>query len=340
MTFDELQRKAHSITESEYEALNKDVRRNLRTALNESRGRLRALYDGMDGVPPVDYYIVAAQSGRLRRLQDELAGLYSRAADRNVTIITGAASLAVSNAYYRHQYALVFVTSLLPGAGLSFTALPPEVIAATVYGTAQSIRDGYGVLADYVPKSGTFIESVLDRNRAADIDKIRIAVTQALTQGEGYPRAARRLKAVFDTTATNAARIIRTEGHRAQMAGQYAMTMQAKEQGLAVVRQIDSVLDSRTRAQSATVDGRTEDEDGYFTYPGGVKVKYPGNSGVAKWDINDREAVIDVVEGVEPTVRRGRNPVTGKTEIMSYRSFDEWAAANGLTRNVYGELIR
>jgi len=99
------------------------------------------------------------------------------------------------------------------------------------------------------------------------------------------------------------------------------------------------VIGDRTRPQSAQVDGRMENDDGFFKYPGGALVKIPGNSGVPGWDINDRESVINIIDGVPPTTRRARDPVTGETDIISFRSFDEWAKENGLTRNRYGQLL-
>jgi hypothetical protein len=137
----------------------------------------------------------------------------------------------------------------------------------------------------------------------------------------------------------NAERIIRTETHRTRSLGHYAASQDAKSQGARIRRQIVSVLDDRTRAQSAAVDGRYENEDGLFLYPGGVLVAVPGDSGVPGWDINDRESVIDVVEGWDPETRRARNPATGENEVIGMQSFREWADAVGLRRNRYGELV-
>ena len=338
MTLRELQEQGYDITEREYMALHGRVTRELRTALDESRRRIRELYDALDSVKPEDYYVTAVRLNRLTRLQDDLVTAYNVAARRSGAAIQNAAELAITNAYYRQQFALVLGTSVLDDVNMVFAALPGDVVQASVYGTATRIGERYGVASDYIPKSGTFLKAVLDRNKAADVDKIRTAITQALTLGEGYQKAAGRIKTILDTTATNAERIIRTEGHRNQTAGQYAMTQEARAQGVEVRRQILSVLDSRTRPQSVIVDGRMENDDGYFQYPGEL-VKIPGNSGKAKWDINDREAVIDVIDGVEPTVRRAKNPVTGESEIISFRSFDEWARGNGLNQNDYGQWV-
>jgi len=98
-------------------------------------------------------------------------------------------------------------------------------------------------------------------------------------------------------------------------------------------------LDDRTRPQSAQVDGQLEDENGQFTYPGGVKVTVPGNSGVPAWDINDRERTIDVVEGFEPESRRARDPVTGENEVIGFDRFEAWAESKGLRQNRYGQYV-
>lgn len=339
MTLSELQEQGYNITRREYMALNRRVADELRTALATARRELRKLYDKLDSVKPEDYYVTAVKFNRLTKLQDDLTKTYNAAARRSGTVIENASKVAISNSYYRQQFAMVLGTSVLDDVNMVFTTLPTEVIEASVYGTTAKIKEVYGKASDYVPKSGTFLKAVLDRNRTADVDKIRTAVTQALTMGEGYQKAAGRVKQILDTTASNAERIVRTEGHRNQMSGQYAMTQEARAEGVPVKRKIVSVLDDRTRPQSVQVDGQVENDDGFFVYPGGMLVKMPGNSGVPGWDINDREGVINVIEGLEPTTRRVRDPVTGKTDIISYRSFDEWAKENGLTKNQYGQLV-
>lgn len=304
MTLKELQEQGYDITREEYMALHGRVTSELKTALDDSRRKLRKLYDKLDSVKPEDYYVTAVKYNRLSKLEDDLIKAYKAAARKSGTAIKNASELAISNSYYRQQFAATLGVSTLEDVNMIFTTLPEEVVKTSVYGTATKFNEKFGKPNDYVAKSGTLLEAVLDKNRQADVDKIRTAVTQALTNGEGYQKASGRIKKVLDTTATNAERIMRTEGHRNQLSGQYAMTQQAREQGVNMVRQIVSVLDSRTRPQSAQVDGLKENEDGVFIYPGGVPVRVPGNSGVPGWDINDREAVIDVIDGVEPTTRR------------------------------------
>jgi hypothetical protein len=87
------------------------------------------------------------------------------------------------------------------------------------------------------------------------------------------------------------------------------------------------------------MDGQRVGVDEPFTYPNGVKAFTPGTTGIAKYDINDRETVIDIIDGESPKIRRGRNPITGENEVFSYKSFSSWAKENGLTKNKYGELL-
>ena len=135
------------------------------------------------------------------------------------------------------------------------------------------------------------------------------------------------------------------------MAGQYATMKALQSEGVEARRMIVSVLDTRTRPQSGYVDGKFEDADGYFHYPGDVLVSIPGNSGRPEWDINDREAVVMSIEGTPPEIRRGRNPVftedgkaiskteKGKSDIIAWTSFDDWMKTNGLKYNKNGVMI-
>jgi len=41
---------------------------------------------------------------------------------------------------------------------------------------------------------------------------------------------------------------------------------------------------------------------------------------------NCRCTVIDVVEGLPPQIRRAKDPVTGKTDIINFTTYDEWKA--------------
>lgn len=337
MTYQEANKSAYNLTAREMGKVEDMMVDDYNTALKEINRKLRKVYNEiLDGVKPDRYYAVMTKYNRLKNLNKEIQSAYMKHARAAGRKIEASSKLAISNAYYRNMY-------LIEWSGKEiFTVLPDEVIKASVYGTPQEwerIAKRFGDQEKYLPQSGTLLDELIKKRRPQVLSDIEGGIRQSLIQGEGYRKTARKIRDVMGTDINNALRITRTEGHRNMMQGSYAASQRAKSQGVDITRQIVSVLDDRTRPQSAQVDGLKENEDGVFIYPGGVEVAVPGNSGVAKWDIHDRESVINLVDDIEPTTRRARDPVTGETDIISFRRFDEWAKENGLTRNRYGQLL-
>lgn len=99
-----------------------------------------------------------------------------------------------------------------------------------------------------------------------------------------------------------------------------------------------AVKDDRTRKQSIQVDGEIANEEGKFRYPDG-SYYYPGETGRPQWDIQDREEVIPLDEEYPPESQIERDPSTGQNVIMPYRSFEEYAKDNNLTKNRYGQYL-
>lgn len=350
MTFREIQRQGIEITEKEYLKMLRVVNKNYKEALDKIRKEIKKLYvEVLSGVDPERYYAVASKFNRLVKLQKQIADEYIKASNKSARAITEASNIAIANNFYRQQFSIKFGSSVLEDVNMPFTLLNKEVIDISVFGTDnvwKSISEStidrlskkFGDLTRYQPKHGTLIDTLLN-NRQRDLVKLKNALTQGLINGESFTKTSTKVKNILGTTASNAERIVRTEGHRNMMSAQMASNQFAKSEGVEAVRMIDSTLDGRTRPQSASVDGQKENEDGFFVYPGGVLVSSPGNSGIARFDINDREVVITAVEGVPPKLRRARNPVTGKTEIISYKSFNEWADEHGLKYNKFGRLV-
>lgn len=347
MTLERFQGAADADIDKQVMALNRALTGHYREARNQIQQELERLYARvLDGVDPDSYYAVAVKFDRLSKLQGQVRTAYLEAARKAGVTVREASSLAMSNSYYMNQYALSTTVGAAQGVTLGFNALPREVVELAVSGAAERFaelerkyRARLGPLNNYVPSSGSTLREILLNRRNADLKRVQDAVVQALIQGKSVSRATTDLTRSMAIARNNAERIIRTETHRTRSLGHYAASQDAKSRGARIRRQIVSVLDDRTRAQSASVDGQFEDESGQFTYPGGVKVTVPGNSGNPAWDINDRERVIDVVEGWEPETRRARNPATGENEVIGMQSFQSWAESVGLRRNRYGELV-
>lgn len=288
---------------------------------------------------PTFMYNEALKFDRLQSLKKKIQTEYIKSSIAVGNMTVEASKTAITNNFYAQQFALDFASPMK----LSFTVLNPKVVEISVLGTptvwnkiAKDVQDRisgkYGAIGNYQPKYGS-LSSILTKNRKADLLKIQSSITQGLIKGQSYQQTAKDIKKIFDTTASSALRIVRTESSRNMNAGAYASHNVAKDLGLDVVRMILSVLDDRTRDQSQTVDTKIENEEGYFLYPGGALVAFPGNSGKAKWDINDREVVIEVIEGELPETRMGRNPLTGENEEMSFKSYPEWMDSKGFTQN-------
>ncbi len=101
--------------------------------------------------------------------------------------------------------------------------------------------------------------------------------------------------------------------------------------------QLVETLDDRTRQQSISMDGNYANKEGKFEFPNGWH--YAGQSGVARYDINDRSTTINIDPEYKPSQRIARDPKTNKNKIQPYTNALDWAKANGLKRNKYGELL-
>ena len=344
MSWQSVNKQAYTINKRQTARLSKQITTEYFAALKTVNKDLRTLYlKILDGVRPEDYFSTVAKFDRLKKLNASIQKKYLSGANAAAVIQRRISEIAIAEIYYRQHYLSQWVASV------GFAPLNQAVIEISTLGTASAwqglseraqkkLANTWGDPTKYQPQHGTLTDLLL-RNRQADLLKLRREINQGLIQGDSFRKISRRIRKVFNTSVSNALGIARTEGHRNQMAGNFAMTNYARSKGVEAVRQIISTLDSTTREQSATVDSRKEDKNGLFTFPGGVKVAIPGNSGNPAWDINDRESVITIVVDVSPGTRTARNPVTGKVETISYVSFDDWAKNNGLKRSSSGKLI-
>jgi len=356
MTLSELNEAGFSSTQNEIKRFNSLLAKQYKTALDQIRTDIGEVYDKVIGnrspaqvaallkEEPAWLYVQANKFDRLQALQKKVQTEFIKASITAGNMTVESSKMAITNNFYRQQFSVMFANA--SPVSLSFTVLNPAVVEVSVLGTptvwnklgkqvADKIAEKYGTLGAYQPKYGT-LSSILTKNRRAQLDKIQTSITQGLIQGKSFTQTAKDVKNVLDSTASQALRVVRTESMRNMNAGAFANHNQAVSQGLEIQRQILSVLDDRTRVQSQTVDTRIENEDGFFVYPGGLLVSFPGNSGVAAYDINDRETVAGIIDGQSPELRRGRNPISGKNEIMSFKDYPTWMKDNGFTQNKTG----
>lgn len=283
---------------------------------------------------PQDFFNISIQFNRLANLEKSI-GIQLKSLGRQVRKITADASkLAIANNYYRQQYATNWLDPY------SFTVLDDTRIDYAVFNRSEDFKKLTEEAKKFATiKQGRTLKLILKDNELKAINKINQTLNQGLIEGKSFRQMSTNMREAFNGNLNNSLRVVRTETHRTLNQGQLFQWQDAKAKGVKGTRQILSVLDTRTRPQSAQVDGQKENADGFFVYPGGVLVASPGNSGVAKWDVNDRETVINIIAGKSPLTRRGRDPITGKNEVFTFRSFDEWAKEKNLVRTASGRLI-
>ena len=290
----------------------------------------------LDGVAPENRMNELIKYNRLSNLKKEAKAAYDAAAKINASNQALMSRTAITNKYYGNMYSVNWLTEDY------FKYIDQKAVEVSIFGTPEvwdSIKTANAPkYMPYQPQYGTLID-ILTKNRTEDILKLNAAITQGLIQGTSYAKVSKEIKSILNTSANKSLRIARTEGNRNLNAGAFANTQAALESGIEMQRQYVATLDTRTREQSGSMDGQTVNADEPFTYPNGVQTMIVGNSGVPRYDINDRCTSIDIIPGFEPTLRRGRDPVTGENEIISYKSFDDWIKEKGLKYNKSGLLV-
>ena len=351
MNWLEFQSAGEKFTQDEIDALTIDVLDQYEYALKDITQMLKDQYAKLTDVSKENYYNEMMKFNRLAKLQEEVKQSYTAYSKQAGLITENAAFVGFSNNFYRAEYLASWMSTFDVGI------LPYNLAEYAVYGMAdtwksisKSVEKTYGPATRYKSQSGTITE-MLAKNRSAELQAIKNQITQGLLQGKSYTKMAEGINDIIGKqmlkdgtyTATGAKakaiRIVRTESHRTMSAGHYAADKYLDSVGVDVKRKMLAVLDNRTRAQSASMDGQTVGIDEPFKYPNGATSYYPGNSGVEKYDINDRERVIDIINGEDPYIRTGRNPKTGENETFTFRDFNAWAKEKGLTHNKYGELL-
>ena len=353
MSWKSFQEDAFDLTQEEIKSLSRKILNNYRQAIKSIEIQLKEVYAKLSGISPENYYNEMIKRDRLVNLLKQIRLEYAKFSNKSGKEIKKILSLSFSNAYYRKLYAASWLTEKNV-----FGLLPRQLNELTVLGTneawkniTESIKNRFGNMNNYLPQKGTLV-SLLKNNANKEIDKIQSAIVSSLQHGESYTSVINKIKDAIGRefkdgkklkitgAKSSALRIIRTETNRTMNAASYAASKNLENRNMEVKRRLIAVLDNRTRRQSARMDGQTVGVDEPFRYPGGVTAIFPGTTGVAKYDINDRETVIDIIDGIEPQARIGRNPETGLNEYFSYKDFDKWADGHGLTKNIYGEYVR
>lgn len=277
-----------------------------RASLNEIRAVIANAYEkyAVDGVLSNSDMM---KYGRLVKLEESIAKQVSSLAGTEARTTKAAIKEVFQESYYRSAWALETGAEV----ALGFTILNPKAIEAAVLNPLDRI---------------TWPERIKDNARMLN-RQIREEVNRGIIQGYSYDKTARAVKNRMDIGASKAIRIVQTETHRAVSQGTQASFDQAAEKGLIFKRVWVATLDSRTRDRHRELDGQKVDNGEPFRM-GGLEAMYPGGFGIAEMDINCRCAVRAEIEGMEPKLRRARDPETGENVVIPNTTYEEWY--NGL----------
>lgn len=280
-------------------------------ALARVRDLLSSLYEkySVDGVLTL---AEMSKYNRLTAIEKRIAEIMGEVYSRGGKLVNRLTKDVYQAAFYRHEWAVAQGV----GADISFGLLNPKAIEAVVGNPMAKIA----------------LEGMKDNG----LRKIKREITQGLIRGDSYPKMASAIKGAFDTDARDTLRIVRTEGQRAMNQGIKEAYEEAEAQGVDIIQVWDASLDTRTRPDHAALDGVEGRKGGGYDvawhFPSGGWSPSPGNSGIAKQDINCRCRLVGKIRGYEPKSRRIRDE-----GVQPYKTFADWAQEKGITRNQYGQ---
>lgn len=155
--------------------------------------------------------------------------------------------------------------------------------------------------------------------------QISASVTSSILQGKSIPRIAKDLQTRMpDMNKASAIRTARTAVTGAQNAGRMDSYVAAEKMGIKVRKEWLATIDGRTRHSHAMLDGKVVDKEKKFENG----CMFPGDpNGPAAEVYNCRCTLIAAVDGIDTSnaKRRVRNPETGKNELVSDMTYQEWA---------------
>jgi len=300
-----------------------------------------------------DIYNIAIQNNRLNNLLKETQKIYNYYYGKVSASIQDTSELAMLNSYYRQQYVISWFTPIV--VNNVFTILDPRIVEVAVTGStelwsqiakdvAKKIKQGLSIginLIDIVPEYGT-LSNLLYRNRIDDLTKIQQTIVQGFIQGKSINQMSTGIRDLMGNLKYQADRIALTESARTASEGSLLASQDASAQGINLKRQWHATRGGNTRDAHISVDGQRVEIDEPFRY-GNLTTMTIGKWGKPAMDINCRCTIIDIINDENPELMRSRkdplNPKS-KNEVMTFKSYKEWAESKGLKFDENGILIR
>lgn len=146
------------------------------------------------------------------------------------------------------------------------------------------------------PVSGLTLKDRLEKNRKNVVYDIKQQIGVGLANGDRYTTMAERVSECLDGDYQKAVRVVRTETHRVEEAGNLDASLAMEDElnlaGMATTKTWITMDDVRVRhgkkANHVKMEGKTIPIDEMFNLGKGIKAMSPGNSGDAANDIHCR----------------------------------------------------
>lgn len=305
------------------EDIEKSLFKEFKAAQAETLNIIKGYYGKyLAGVDSADYYNTLNLYNRMKSMDKEIKAIYVKLNKNMYKTVYNGQSIIFEESYLRNKYIAAYFTSAryqAPNNLIKEISITGDVDLIKKIKDKELKKQAQG----YISKSGVTLSSLISDNNATSLAKVYRVLKQGLISGQSYTKQAQAIKKEFGSNYNKALKVVRTEGNRNASAGAFANSQDLASQGITVKRKWLATLDSRTRDTHARLDGKFEDKNGLF-WIGSDSAKYPGDFSDVANNVNCRCSVIDIINNQEPTLRRGINPVTGKSDILSFQDYDEW----------------
>jgi SPP1 gp7 family putative phage head morphogenesis protein len=307
MTVQDLINKIDRLIDAEIAGLEKETRQNYLSIRRQVSAAVKSLWTDASIAPRIDDEIggkvytsllEAKKYGRLEKLDETVKGVVRRGAVVDIQNLQNAGLRVYETQYNGYAWAYS------QGYGLPITGGANVKLAA-----ASIFSDFYGRTAAETVK----------KNLGKYADDILAACTRELNQGHSYSQIAKTIQGITDLDYKNALVVARTEAGRIQSDAYLDSVELLNETGVKSKKKWVSTIDSTTREDHVSMDGKEADERGIFHLPDGSTGPSPRKTGSAAQDINCRCTAITVIEGLKkPSERRVRGE-----DIVPYETFTE-----------------
>ena len=158
--------------------------------------------------------------------------------------------------------------------------------------------------------------------------KLRNEIVQGILKGEGIPKIAKRLEAVYGMNEAGSVRNARTATTSAQNGGRTETYLEAVEMGIPMRKVWNANVDNRTRHSHRLLDGQVKEVDQPFDLKtSNKKIRYPGDPAAPAEEIyNCRCRVSGIIkyENFDPSDLSKRY-----SRIPKSMNYEDWKKMKG-----------